>query len=161
MKRVIIALLVTLFALVLIGCTSAPASVQPVEPSQQSTPAPPPAEELVPQVEEVEPQTPSGAIDWTEARQYVGQTVTIYGTVAGTHFASGSNGRPTFINIGVDHPNQNRVTAVIWGEYRDNFSQDPEVMYSGRTITVTGEIYLFDGVTNIRVTSPSQIQIIE
>jgi len=161
MKRIVIVLLVILFALALIGCTSTPALIEPAEPPQQSTPAPSPVDELALQVEEFEPQIPSDAIDWTEAGQHVGQVVTIYGTVAGARFVSGSNGQPTFINIGVDHPNQNRVTAVIWGENRGNFSQAPEIMYRGRTITVTGEVYIFDGAANIEVTSPAQIQVIE
>ena len=161
MKRIVIALLAALFALALIGCTSTPAPIEPAEPPQQSTPAPPPVDELAPQAEEVESQIPSGAIDWTEAGQHVGQVVTVYGTVAGARFIESGNGQPTFINIGVDHPNQNRVTAVIWGGNRGNFPQAPEAMYRGRTITVTGEVYIFDGAANIEVTSPAQIQIVE
>ena len=150
--------IVVLLVLVVTGCSSSPA--QPVEPPQQSVPAPP-LEESAPQVEGIEPQIPSEAIDWTEARQHVGQTVTVYETVAGTHFASGSNGRPTFINIGVDHPNPNRVTLVIWEEYRGNFPSVPETLYSGKTIVATGLVELHEGVVDIRVESPTQIQIIE
>jgi DNA/RNA endonuclease YhcR with UshA esterase domain len=107
------------------------------------------------------PQIPSGAINWTEAGQHIGETVTVYGTVAGSTYASTSNGQPTFINIGVDYPDTSRVSVVIWGEDRGNFPKAPESMYLGKTICVTGEVYIYSGACNIKVQSSSQIQVME
>jgi hypothetical protein len=106
-----------------------------------------------------EPQIPNGAIDWTEAAQHVGESITVYGRVAGATYASSSNGRPTFINIGADYPDASRVTVVIWDEDRARFSGVPDEIYLGKTICVTGVPYLYDGVCNIEVQSPSQIQV--
>jgi hypothetical protein len=48
--------------------------------------------------------------------------------------------------------------VVIWGENRGNFSQPPEVYYLNKTIYVTGLIDSYEGVAQIEVTSPAQIQ---
>ena len=102
---------------------------------------------------------PDGAISWTEARQHVGERVTVCGEVKGSTYASTSNGRPTFLDIGEAYPNANGLTVTIWGENRDTyFPEDPRIMYDGQTICVTGEIYLYEGKCYMEVVSPSQIR---
>lgn len=105
-------------------------------------------------------QIPAGAISWEDARAHVGETVTIYGPVTRSKYASTSNGSPTFIDIGASYPSDNRVTMTIWGKSRSAFPSSPEGMYNGKTVCVTGEVYLYKGVCNIEVTSPSQIQVL-
>ena len=104
---------------------------------------------------------PAGAIEWKEAEKYIGETVTVYGPVKATKYASSSNGSPTFIDLGAAYPSSSRVTMTIWGKNRSAFSPSPEKMYSGKTVCVTGEIYVYRGVCNIEVTSPSQVKIID
>ncbi|MEG0504172.1 MAG: hypothetical protein RR547_05965 [Raoultibacter sp.] len=106
-------------------------------------------------------RVPANAIDWTEAKQHIGETVTVYGTVVGSTFASESNEQPTYINLGAPYPDLNRVSIVVWGEDRGSFSQPPEDMYLGKTVCVTGEIYIYANACNIKVQSPSQIQVVE
>jgi hypothetical protein len=106
-----------------------------------------------------QPQISNGAIDWTEAAQHIGETVTIYGPVAGSTYASTSNGQPTYIDIGASYPDARRVSIVVWGEDRGNFSVLPENAYLGEPICVTGEIYVYDNACYIKVQSPSQIQV--
>lgn len=101
---------------------------------------------------------PSGAISWTEAAQHVGETVTICGPVADTEYAETSEGSPTFIDLGAPYPDKSRVTIVVWGKDRESFPYPPETIPVGWTVYVTGEVYLYDGVCNIEVTSPSQIE---
>ena len=103
---------------------------------------------------------PAGAIPWQEASQHIGESATIYGTVAGAQYASDSNGQPTFINLGAAYPDPSRVTLVIWGENREAFPEAPEVMYAGATVCVTGLVYEYDGAYYVEVTSPSQIQVL-
>lgn len=104
--------------------------------------------------------TPGNALEWSSASQHVGETVTIYGPVVGAEYASASSGKPTFIDIGATYPNDNRVTMTIWGKNRSAFSPSPESMYQGKTVCVTGQIYLYKGVCNIEVTSPAQVEIL-
>jgi DNA/RNA endonuclease YhcR with UshA esterase domain len=99
-----------------------------------------------------------GAVSWQSASRYVGRYVTIKGRVAGTKYASSSNGSPTFLNLGVDYPSSRRFTVVIWIENRSRFGR-PEVRYSGRTVCVRGLVETYAGVPEIEATSPSQIAI--
>jgi hypothetical protein len=78
--------------------------------------------------------------------------------VIGATYASGSNGKPTFLNVGRNYPDPARFTVVIWGENRSKFSPAPEIQYKDKTIYVYGLIELYQGSAEIIVTSPSQIQ---
>ena len=100
----------------------------------------------------------SSAIAWNEARDHVGERTTVYGPVVDTNWASGSNGKPTFLNIGKPYPNPERFTVVIWIQNRGNFSQAPEVYYLGKTIYITGLIEEYRGSPQIEVKTPSQIK---
>jgi hypothetical protein len=100
---------------------------------------------------------PVNAISCYEAKNYIGERTTVYGTVVDTNYASGSSGKPTFLNMCYSYPNPNRFTVVIWGENRVEFSQPPEDYYDGKTIYVSGLIVSCQGVPEIEVTSPSQI----
>jgi len=101
---------------------------------------------------------PAGAIWWYEAKDHIGDRATVYGPVAGTFYGSSVKGRPTFLNIGEDHPSKKRFTVVIWGQNRGNFPEPPESFYEGKTICVTGLIQEYDGIAQIEVTTPDQIQ---
>jgi len=97
------------------------------------------------------------AISCHEAKDHIGERTAVYGTVVSTKYASESNGKPTFLNMGYAHPNPDRFTVVIWEENRGKFPQPPEDYYNGKTIYVSGLIVLYNGVPEIEVTSPSQI----
>lgn len=104
---------------------------------------------------------PENAVDWLMTSQHVGETVSIYGPVVDSEYASTSNGQPTFLDLGTFYPDPDRVSIVIWGKNRSNFSPSPEALYEGKRICVTGEVYVYDGVCNIEVTSPDQIKILD
>jgi len=101
---------------------------------------------------------PSQAIPWDEAKYHIGERATVYGAVVDTHWASGSKGKPTFLNIGRPYPDPDRFTVVIWIDYRANFPQAPEVYYLGKTVYITGLITQYEGIPEIEVKDPSQIQ---
>ncbi|MGI6152968.1 MAG: hypothetical protein ACOYJB_03920 [Christensenellaceae bacterium] len=102
-----------------------------------------------------------GAIYWNDAYEHVGEKVKLYGPVIGATYASSSNGKPTFLNIGKDYPDTDRVSVVIWGDNRSNFDTAPEIMYSNQQLYVEGTIKLYRGTAQIEVATPSQITIIE
>jgi len=106
----------------------------------------------------VEP-TPTDHILWSDASEYLGEERTVCGPVEGTHFANDSRGKPTFLNIGENYPSPDRFVVLIWGEYRDNFSRKPEKYYEGKTICAEGEIQEYEGIFEIEVQSPSDIEI--
>ena len=103
---------------------------------------------------------PTNAVSWDEAKYHIGDRATVCGPVVDTYWASGSNGKPTFLNVGKKYPDPDRFTVVIWIQNRAKFAQAPEVHYLGKTICVTGLIDEYpkgSGSAQIQVTDPSQI----
>ena len=98
-----------------------------------------------------------GPIPASEAKNHIGQSATVCGQVAGTHYAARSRGNPTFINLDQPYPNA-IFTIVIWGSDRPKFG-DPEQTYSGKRICVTGKVTLYKGTAETTAHEPSQIQI--
>ena len=78
-----------------------------------------------------------------EATDHIGSTATVCGTVASTKFAQRSNAQPTYLNLDRPYPDQ-LLTVVIWGTDRASFGE-PEKLYSGKRICVTGKVELFKG----------------
>jgi hypothetical protein len=97
-----------------------------------------------------------GAATWQTAKRYIGRIATITGRVAGTKYASSSNGSPTFLDIGLSYPDSRRFTVVIWGNHRASFGA-PETRYRNHVICVRGFVDTYNGVPQIEATSPSQI----
>lgn len=105
---------------------------------------------------------PEGARLWATAWMHLGEQVTAYGPVKGTSFHSASEYGQTYIDMGKQYPDEKRLSLIIWGEDRGNFPEAPENMYRDRTIAVTGVPYVYnDEAVYIKVSSPSQIQILE
>ena len=81
----------------------------------------------------------------------MGVPIRIRARIARVTFASGSSGRPTFIDLGNPYPSRSRVTIVIWGSDRVNFPAAPDRMFRrGQTICVQGVAYMYRGVPQIK-----------
>lgn len=111
--------------------------------------------------EELNSSLPSNAISWLMAPEHIGESASVYGLVVDSEFADSSNGQPTFLDLGAPYPDKDRVTVVIWGDSRSAFTAPPEALYKDKTICVTGDIYIYDDVCNIEVTSPDQIIVVQ
>jgi hypothetical protein len=90
-----------------------------------------------------------------EAKDHVGEVATVCGKVASTHFASGTKGQPTFLNLDEPYPKE-IFTALIWGSDRAKFG-NPESKYRDARICVTGKISSYRGTPEIIVAQPAQI----
>ena len=95
------------------------------------------------------------AISPDQAASHVGQTETVCGTVASTHYAPRSHGQPTFLNLGHAYPNED-FTAVIWGENKAQFGTPEDL--EGHRICVTGAIKLYRGKPEVILESSSQLK---
>ena len=127
----------------------------------ETVPPPPPAPEPSPKTEpSPTPKAglPADAISWDKAKDHIGDRTTVCGPVAGTKYGATSSGKPTWLNIGKDYPSSERFVVIIWGENRGNFPQPPESYYDGKSICVTGLIQEYEGIPQIEVTTPDQIQ---
>jgi len=98
----------------------------------------------------------SGHIAAAEAKNHVGEKVTVCGKVVSTHFASGSKGQPTFLNLDEPYPKE-VFTILIWGSDRPKFGK-PEDSYRDKDVCITGKITSHNGRPEIIATEASQIQ---
>jgi DNA/RNA endonuclease YhcR with UshA esterase domain len=98
-------------------------------------------------------------LDPAAAASHVGEEATVCGEVTGAKYSEHRKRKPTFIDFGPPHPNQ-LFTALIWGEYREKFDYVPESLL-GKTICVSGTITEYKGKAEIKVSVPSQIQVMD
>lgn len=91
----------------------------------------------------------------SEAIHHIGARATVCGKVADTRYARSIRGEPTFINLEKPYPNQ-VLTVVIWGRNRSKF-ENPEVLFRGKDICVSGRIESYRGIPQIEVVNVGQI----
>jgi len=98
-----------------------------------------------------------GTVEAGSARDHLGEVVTVCGDVRSTKYARTSRHQPTYLNLGRPYPDQ-WVTIVIFGADRDQFDE-PERLYDGKRICVSGKLESFRGTPQVAVHDPSQIVI--
>ncbi|MBQ7703350.1 MAG: hypothetical protein IJT40_03150 [Firmicutes bacterium] len=98
-------------------------------------------------------------IYWSAAKNYVGEYVHVVGTVVSSKYAEETDSKPTFLNIGLEYPNPDRFTVVIWNSDRNNFTQAPESYYLGKKVVVTGFVQMYEGSPEIVISSEDEIEI--
>jgi hypothetical protein len=97
---------------------------------------------------------PSTVISWDQAPRYVGQTVTVEGTIVRAHHT----GRVCFLNFVEDY--RGRFYIILFQSALGGWPQPPEDYFPGKTIRVTGEVKLHNSAPQIQVRASDQIQII-
>jgi DNA/RNA endonuclease YhcR with UshA esterase domain len=104
----------------------------------------------------VQPSLAQKKLSATEAKDHIGETATVCGSVASTRYAASTRSQPTFLNLDKPYPNQ-IFTVVMWGSNRSKFGA-PESEYKGKRICVTGKITEYRNVPQIIAERPQQIQ---
>jgi DNA/RNA endonuclease YhcR with UshA esterase domain len=92
-----------------------------------------------------------------EAKDHIGDRVTVCGKVVSTHYAKSSKGEPRFLNLDEPYPKE-VFTILIWGSDREKFGT-PEDEYKGLRVCVTGKITIYRGRPEIVATERGQIEI--
>jgi micrococcal nuclease len=87
--------------------------------------------------------------------KHIGDSVTVCGKVAGMRYFENSKNKPTFLNIGADHPNQ-LLTLVIWETTRALFTTKVEDL-TDKEICITGRIILYKERPEIVIEKPEQV----
>jgi|ERR1700733_4159027 hypothetical protein len=75
-----------------------------------------------------------------QAYAHAGETATVCGNVTGIHTATGSKGKPTFINFDKRYPNED-FTVMIWDDDRPGFGDLGK--YAGREVCAHGAITMY------------------
>jgi hypothetical protein len=91
-----------------------------------------------------------------DAKNKVGDSVTLCGKVFNARFVSNATNEPTFLNIGAAYPNQ-LLTVVIWGDVRKQFKGNPEHLFLNKEICITGKIELYKEKPQVVIKQMSQI----
>jgi hypothetical protein len=101
-----------------------------------------------------------GGTPWNHAVFHVGENTAVYGPVLSTSWNIGSEGNVTILSIGTERPKSRPDAFVvkILNQNRNKFPYPPEDYYLGKTICVKGKIIESEGLTQIEVSDPSQIQ---
>jgi DNA/RNA endonuclease YhcR with UshA esterase domain len=89
-----------------------------------------------------------------EAKNHIGQNVTVEGAVSEVHHAE--SGKVIFIEIGGRYPN-NTFAAVIFKDDFNKFSNADSL--AGKTIDVTGQIKEYRGRPEIILSDPAQLKV--
>lgn len=93
-----------------------------------------------------------------QAKDHIGQTNTVCGTVASARQVTTIKGAPTFLDFDKPHPDKVFV-VVIWDRNLSKFKEPPEKAYAGKRLCVTGLIEMHKGTPEIEVRDPSQISV--
>jgi DNA/RNA endonuclease YhcR with UshA esterase domain len=101
--------------------------------------------------------TAQTTIKLADVSKHIGDSVTVCGKVAGLRYFENSKNKPTFLNIGANHPNQ-LLTVVIWETARALFTGKVEDLMD-KEICITGRIILYKERPEIVIEKPEQIVI--
>ena len=104
----------------------------------------------------VSPGSHAATLTAVQAKDHIGETATVCGVVASATFAARTKGAPTFLNLDKPYPDH-IFTVVIWGNDRPKFDQ-PEALYRGKRICITGTIKSFRDHPETVVTDPRHIR---
>jgi DNA/RNA endonuclease YhcR with UshA esterase domain len=91
-------------------------------------------------------------ISWEDAALYEGQQVTVEGTVVDTY----KSAKVIFLNFS---PNREAFKVVIFAGDWQLWPQQPDVLYRGKTLQVTGAVQLYKGAPEIIVNRPEQVSV--
>ena len=98
---------------------------------------------------------------WTrpgEAAKHIGDSIIIIGFVTNVQRLAHGREAPILVTIG-DKDDNERLTLLIPGADRQNFSRTPETAYLNQYVQVTGRVLIFNGKTQITLYSEKQILI--
>jgi len=92
-----------------------------------------------------------------QAKDNIGNTVTVCGIVVNSFYDGKAHGKPTFIDFGAKYPN-NTFEVVIWAENLTDFSFKPTDLI-GKNVCVTAPIKLYNGKPEMIIKYPDQIKV--
>ena len=105
-------------------------------------------------------EEPEEYIDWDEAKQYIGETVTVKGFVESSAYFPESEGKPIILNVGRDYPDPDRFQVVLSDAVQEDLQLEAPEFFDGELITAYGKVSEYDGVAQIVLESMYDIDIL-
>ncbi len=90
------------------------------------------------------------------ASNYIGKNVTVCSQVFGIKATE----KVVLINLGAAYP-ASPLTIAILAKNFANFTTPPEELYANKKLCVTGMVELFKGKTQIVVSKPEEIEVVD
>lgn len=116
-----------------------------------------PAKRLVDdQGDKVLAENPDGPVGWGAAHNYVGQRITVEGTIVNTY---NHQGNVCFLNFSEQW--RGKFYLPVFKEVFAELPAPPEEFFLNKTLRVTGKVTLHRNRPNIEIHSLKQIEIIE
>lgn len=94
-----------------------------------------------------------------EVKDYIGQEVTVEGTIDQVVNLNDVRGQPTYFNMDGRFPNH-KFTLLLWGSNKDYFREDV-FSYEGKNVKVTGLIETYRDKLQMIIRYPEQIDVLE
>lgn len=95
--------------------------------------------------------------DWRNVSQHTGKSVAIYGPIMRVTHRQDVRGEPTWIEIGAAFPSKERVTLIIWGNYRETFEPHISQRLIGESVCATGTVDLYREMPQLELQNPTQL----
>lgn len=92
---------------------------------------------------------PNGGLGWNEAGALIGTEQRVCGPLQSVRDTEWG----VFVNVGRDYPSLERFTFVLWGDWW----LDP--ITPAATVCATGTLSSYEGVTQMEIADPSQLEI--
>lgn len=94
---------------------------------------------------------------WRESESFLGGRAALRGPIAGIRYSREVRGQPTWINIGADFPEPDRLVLVVWGRNRPALSGLLDNLSVGQIICAVGRVFEYEGVPQIEIENAHQI----
>lgn len=94
----------------------------------------------------------------SQAKDHIGDSVTVCGKVLGAKYLQTAKGAPTLLDVDGKVPNQ-PFTIVIFKEVRERLSYVPENRLLNQDVCVTGRVQQYKGKPQIVVHNENQLKV--
>ena len=114
----------------------------------------PTAEDLIPWERLDTPATADLTVDWTIAKEHVGEFIAVEGTIVDTH----NSGRACFLNFTTEW--RGTFYLAILGSNMDDYPESPERYFLNKKVRAVGKVAMYRDRPQIVIESPQHIQLL-
>jgi len=110
-----------------------------------------------PFVRDLEPEEIPDVVPWDQAKQYLGYTITVEGTIVSV--GQSGDGRVNFLNFHKDW--RDKFYMVVFDDLAKTLDQSVEDTFKGKRVRVRGEVEPHRGSPQIKIRSMKQVEFVD